>query len=152
MFLVRPENVGVLRLVRAPGIEPGKLRPSTVGVCQFPPCPHCYWIPTSAGRGGGIRTRDFLDENQMPFQLGHTPIGCPFHKVMTRGRLGTRSSAPSQRLVDPPGVQPGYPACKAGASRHNALDPLTKKMTWLGPGKRFERKIFRAVHSPQSLG
>lgn len=65
--------------------------------------------PQSYGRDDGGRTRAFLAENQGPYRLATSP------------------------LVDPLGVQPSSPACRAGVSRHNTLDPCWRCVRDLNP-------------------
>lgn len=40
---------------------------------------------------------------------------------------------PTPSLVDPPGIQPGPPACKAGVPRGNTSDPCMAERTGFEP-------------------
>lgn len=64
------------------------------------------WATCGKASPRRIRTVDFLAENQASWPLDDGTM---------RPLAG--------RLVDPPGVQPSSPACKAGVSRLNTLDP-----------------------------
>lgn len=75
-----------------------------MGVCRF------RHTRMGFGRSSGTRTRGCLAENQMPYRLAMLP-----------------------RLVDPPGIEPGPPACKAGMPRDNTSDPKMAERTGFEP-------------------